>query len=65
MIKKMIKKINNWYWFKFKIKNNEFLNSMDYDISKLSKLSKEEQEKEVLEMIKKKNLAHELDTKNI
>jgi len=65
MIKKMIKKINNWYWFKFKIKNNEFHHSMDYDISKLSKLSKEEQEKEVLGMIKKKNLAHELDTKNI
>jgi hypothetical protein len=60
----MFKKIKDWVWFKFIIKENEFHKSLDLNAFKMENMSKEEREKYLENLIKKRDLAHELDIKN-
>lgn len=63
---KIVTKIKNWYWFTFEIKGDEFHKSLDFDIDRYAKCkTKEERLQYQLELVKKRNLAHELDMKHI
>jgi hypothetical protein len=61
--KKKIEDFKNWYWFRFIIKKNEFDSSLDLDHRKMVGKTKEEQNKYMMDLIKKRNLAHELEMK--
>ena len=61
----MFQKIKNWYWFTFKIKKDEFHKSLDLSHVEMLKLNKEDREKYIMNIVKKRNLAHEMDIKEL
>lgn len=61
----MFKKIKNWFWFNFIIKENEFDKSLNLNGFKMVNMSREDRKKYLENLIKRRNLAHELDLKNV
>ena len=57
----LFKKVKNKFWFKVDLKGNEFNRKLDLDIDKYSNLSTKGKEEYMMELIRKRNLAHNLD----
>ena len=54
-------KIKNKIWFKAKLKSNEFNHSLSMDIDKYGKMNDKEKEEYDNGLVRKRNLAHNLD----
>ena len=54
-------KIKNKIWFKVKLKSNEFDSSLSMDIDKYSQMNDKEKREYDNELVRKRNLAHNLD----
>jgi len=60
----LLKKIKNKFWFKQILKSNEFDKKLDFNIDAYSKMTDEEKTAYSMELIRKRNLAHNLDLEN-
>jgi hypothetical protein len=59
-IKKYFKGLYNKFWFKFIIKENEFHKTLDINMDFILGKTREEKYKYFKDLIRKRNLAHEM-----
>jgi hypothetical protein len=57
----LLKKIKDRFWFKYILKNDEFNKKLDFDTDAYSKMTDAEKTTYSMELIRKRNLAHNLD----
>lgn len=58
---KLLRRIKDWFWFKFLIKEDEFHGSLDLDFKKLVGKSDKEKNKYMADLIMRRQKAHEMD----
>ena len=60
-IKKILIKLKNKLWFKIVLQSDEFSPKLDLDHKKMIKMSKEKRMVYVKDIMRKREIAHELD----
>ena len=59
--KRKVQRVKDLYYFKHTLEGNEFHQSLDFDVSLWGDMTKEEKRAYEYDLIKRRNLAHEMD----